>query len=57
MLEIDIVVFPSSSLDASCLEITPTTPEGCGMLQDNADAGGSIDDAADMPDALWMPGT
>ena len=28
VLEIDVVVFASSPLDASCLEVTPNTPEG-----------------------------
>ena len=27
VLEIDVVVFTSSSLDASCLKMTPITPE------------------------------
>ena len=56
VLVIDVVVFPSSSLDAPCLEVGPITPEGSGMLWDGADAGGSIDDAVDMLDELWMPG-
>ena len=32
VVAIDVVVFPSSSLDASCLEMTPITPEDCRTL-------------------------